>query len=154
MNRLQRAAAVSLTSLAFALGSAAPVFADGAASTRNIIIFGAAAAAGTAAIVNHNKKVHERYAEDANNLAAAQAEASAAESDARVARGQAEQEHNAYLKAHSAYVREASLAARFKRQSETQHDVIAGLRRQLADEKRLAALEAQQHKVSFWPWQR
>ena len=39
---------------------AAPALADGAASTRNIIIGGAAA---TLLIINHNRKVHEKYAE-------------------------------------------------------------------------------------------
>jgi uncharacterized protein HemX len=43
--------------------------ADGAASTRNILL-GVGAAAGTLIIINHNKKVHEKYAEDAQKQAA------------------------------------------------------------------------------------
>ncbi|MBV8172832.1 MAG: hypothetical protein JO219_12975 [Candidatus Eremiobacteraeota bacterium] len=43
--------------------------ADGAASTRNILL-GAGAAAATLIIINHNKKVHEKYAEDAQRQAA------------------------------------------------------------------------------------
>ncbi|HEY8297504.1 MAG TPA: hypothetical protein VIG32_05730 [Candidatus Baltobacteraceae bacterium] len=51
---------------------AAPALANGAASTRNII-FGAAAA--TYLIIQHNRKVHQRYAEDARRQAAAQSQA-------------------------------------------------------------------------------
>ena len=43
--------------------------ADGAASTRNILI-GVGAAAATLIIINHNKKVHQKYAEDAQKQAA------------------------------------------------------------------------------------
>jgi hypothetical protein len=43
--------------------------ADGAASTRNILI-GVGAAAATLVIINHNKKVHQKYAEDAQKQAA------------------------------------------------------------------------------------
>lgn len=53
--------------LAFVPGKQA--FADGAASTRNILL-GIGAAAGTLLIINHNKKVHEKYAQDASNEAA------------------------------------------------------------------------------------
>jgi hypothetical protein len=53
--------------LAFLPGRQA--YADGAASTRNILL-GIGAAAGTLLIINHNKKVHEKYAQDAANEAA------------------------------------------------------------------------------------
>jgi hypothetical protein len=53
--------------LAFVPGRQA--YADGAASTRNILL-GIGAAAGTLLIINHNKKVHEKYAQDAANEAA------------------------------------------------------------------------------------
>lgn len=43
--------------------------ADGAASTRNIL-FGLGAAAGTLIIINHNRQVHEKYAQDAQTEAA------------------------------------------------------------------------------------
>jgi hypothetical protein len=45
------------------------ILADGAASTRNILI-GVGAAAATLVIINHNKKVHQKYAEDAQKQAA------------------------------------------------------------------------------------
>lgn len=47
----------------------AATLADGAASTRNILL-GVGAAAGTLIIINHNKKVHQKYAEDAQKQAA------------------------------------------------------------------------------------
>src|ERR1700722_15093336 len=50
-----------------------PAWADGGASTRNIIL-GGAAAAGTLLIINHNKQVHARYAADAQRQAALQAQ--------------------------------------------------------------------------------
>lgn len=52
--------------LAFVPGREA--FADGGASTRNILL-GIGAAAGTLLIINHNKQVHEKYAQDAANEA-------------------------------------------------------------------------------------
>ena len=51
------------------LAAVRPVLADGAASTRNILI-GVGAAAATLIIINHNKKLHEKYAEDAAKQAA------------------------------------------------------------------------------------
>lgn len=62
--------------LAFLPGRQA--FADGAASTRNILL-GIGAAAGTLIIINHNKKVHEKYAQDAANEAALQSQRDNAE---------------------------------------------------------------------------
>jgi hypothetical protein len=150
-NRKRGTVTLTMISLALALGSARPAYADGAASTRNIIIFGAAAAGGTAAIINHNKKVHERYAEDAANIAAAQAEARAAESDAQIAQSQARAEHNAYLKAHNAFSQEAARAEHYKKQSDTQHHLIVDLRRQLQVAQHEKE-KAEQHRVSFWPW--
>ncbi len=61
-----RRASIAAATLAAVLGTSLsaplPAAADGAASTRNII-FGAAAVGGTLLILNHNKKVHEKYAE-------------------------------------------------------------------------------------------
>jgi hypothetical protein len=48
---------------------ASAVRADGGASTRNIL-FGIGAAAGTLIIINHNRQVHEKYAQDAQTQAA------------------------------------------------------------------------------------
>jgi hypothetical protein len=50
------------------LAPAPQALADGAASTRNILL-GVGAAAGTLIIINHNKKVHQKYAEDAQKEA-------------------------------------------------------------------------------------
>lgn len=52
-----------------AFAPARQAVADGAASTRNILL-GIGAAAGTLIIINHNKQVHEKYAQDAANQAA------------------------------------------------------------------------------------
>ena len=56
------AAIALLTALIAATFPVAPARADGAASTRNIIL-GGALAAGTLIVVNHNKKVHQKEAE-------------------------------------------------------------------------------------------
>ncbi len=97
-----------------------PVVADGAASTRNII-FGAAAVAGTLLIINHNKKVHEKYAEYDRRQAYLQAE------NANMAA--------AYNSERQAYLHEAALVgeykkevAAYKREVAYQHTVIQQLR--------------------------
>ena len=56
--------------------------ADGAASTRNILI-GVGAAAATLIIINHNKKVHQKYAEDAQKQAALAAQRDDAQAAAK-----------------------------------------------------------------------
>ena len=64
-------ALVAAALVAAFLASMAPApraLADGAASTRNILL-GIGAAAGTLIIINHNKKVHQKYAEDAQKEA-------------------------------------------------------------------------------------
>jgi|SRR6516225_5412692 hypothetical protein len=76
-------ALVAAALVAAFLASMAPApqaLADGAASTRNILL-GIGAAAGTLIIINHNKKVHQKYAEDAQkeaSLAAQRDDAQAA----------------------------------------------------------------------------
>jgi hypothetical protein len=62
-------AAGLIGALALAMAPKPMALADGAASTRNILI-GVGAAAATLIIINHNKKVHEKYAEDAQKQAA------------------------------------------------------------------------------------
>ena len=67
---------VAASLVAAILVSLAPsprALADGAASTRNILM-GVGAAAATLIIINHNKKVHQKYAEDAQKQAATAAE--------------------------------------------------------------------------------
>jgi hypothetical protein len=68
---MKRRILASAVVLAFilALGPVPRAAADGGASTRNILL-GVGAAAGTLIIINHNKQVHEHYAQDAANQAA------------------------------------------------------------------------------------
>ncbi len=117
MNVKQALAAVALTgSIALAV-PATPVMADGAASTRNIL-FGAAAATATYLIISHNRKVHERYAEDSRRQAALQSE----NNDAWAAYHQ--EEH--------AYQEQVAANADLKREVSYQHNVVEQQRRQLA----------------------
>jgi hypothetical protein len=104
-----------LAAMLATLAPQAPVSADGAASTRNILIGGAAAAL---IIINHNKKVHERYAQDA----ATQAQLAAQRDNAT----------QAYQQEKSAYNSEAALVSDLKREVAYQHQVIDQLRHQVA----------------------
>ncbi len=115
---MRLAAAATLAALLTTLAPQAPALADGAASTRNIILGGAAA---TLLIINHNRKVHERYAEDAKRQAAT-----------------AQQRDDAWAAYNSekmAYAHEATVAADLKKEVAYQHQVIEGQRRQLAAAK-------------------
>jgi len=93
----------------------APALADGAASTRNILIGGAAA---TLLIINHNRKVHQKYAEYDRQQAATQAQANNAQA--------------AYQSERSAYEHEAALVAGYKHEVAVQHQMVLQLRHQLA----------------------
>ncbi|MEA2720804.1 MAG: hypothetical protein QOJ39_2668 [Candidatus Eremiobacteraeota bacterium] len=104
------AATLALTAL-----PAAPALADGAASTRNILIGGAAAAL---LIINHNKKVHEKYAEKDRRQAETQAEANNAEA--------------AYASERQAYLHEAALVSSYKHEVAVQHQEVLRLRHQVA----------------------
>ena len=90
-----------------------PALADGAASTRNIIL-GGAAVAGTLLIINHNKKVHEKYAEYDRRQAQTQSEASNAEA--------------AYQSERSAYQHEAALVSSYRHEVAIQHQEVLRLR--------------------------
>ncbi|HZT13117.1 MAG TPA: hypothetical protein VFA29_09945 [Candidatus Baltobacteraceae bacterium] len=71
MNFKRAIAGTTLAALCATLVPAAPALADGKASTRNILLgIGAA----TYLIIQHNRKVHERYAEDARRQAELQSE--------------------------------------------------------------------------------
>jgi hypothetical protein len=96
---------------------AAPALADGAASTRNIIL-GGAAVAGTLLIINHNKKVHQKYAEYDRRQAETQA--------------QANNNYAAYQSERQAYQHEAALVSAYKHEVSIQHDEVLRLRHQLA----------------------
>jgi hypothetical protein len=114
--RLSRIIGVSVIAAMLAtLAPQAPVSADGAASTRNIILGGAAAAL---IIINHNKQVHARYAQDA----ATQASLAAQRDDAQAA----------YNSERKAYESEAALVADLKKEVSYQHNMIEQLRHQVA----------------------
>jgi len=95
--------------------------ANGAASTRNIIFGTAAAAAGTLLIINHNKKVHQKYAEYDRQQAATAASRDRAEA--------------AYVNEQAAYAHEASLVADYKHETAYQHGQV------VARDREIAALE-------------
>ena len=96
--------------------------ADGAASTRNIIFGTAAAAAGTLLIINHNKKVHEKYAEYDRQQAATQSEAN--------------QSQAAYESERQAYEHEANLVSEYKQETSVQHGVVKEQTAEIASLKR------------------
>lgn len=129
-------AVVALTATAGAAVPALPAMADGAASTRNIFL---GAAAATYLVIQHNRKVHERYAEDARRQAELQSENSDAWS--------------AYHQEQRAYSEEVAVNAELKREVAYQHKIVEQQRRQLsmlgyhssADRGRVAATA---HRVS------
>ncbi|HTZ53922.1 MAG TPA: hypothetical protein VMB20_02580 [Candidatus Acidoferrum sp.] len=96
---------------------ATPAHANGAASTRNIIIFSAAAAA-TYLIVQHNRKVHQREAE----AAARQAELEQENDNAS----------SAYEQAHRAYEEELAVNSELQKEVAYQHAVVEAQRQELA----------------------
>lgn len=109
--------ALAGTALAAVLATMAPAasLADGRASTRNIIL---GAGAATYLIIQHNRKVHQRYAEDARR----QAELSQQRNDA----------WSAYNSERTAYDQQAAANADLRREVAYQHHVIAQQRQQLA----------------------
>lgn len=120
MNKQSLAALALAAGLTASVVPAAPALADGAASTRNILIGGAAAAAGTLILINHNKQVHAKYAEDARQQAAAQAQANNAEA--------------AYESEKSAYQNQSAVLSEYKHEVVVQHQQIVALRRQVSME--------------------
>ncbi len=121
---LTLAAALATTAI-----PAAPALADGAASTRNIIIGGAAA---TLLILNHNRKVHQKYAEKDRAIARQQARASNAEA--------------AYESERQAYAHEAALVTSYQHEVAVQHQEVLRLRHELAMSRR-----ATQHVAAARP---
>jgi len=112
---VQRAiAAVLLFACVLTAVPAVRVAANGAASTRNIILgIGAA----TYLILQHNRKVHQRYAEDAQRQAAL------------------EQQRNdlnaAYTAERRAYEEEVAVNATLRREISYQHQVVTQQRHEL-----------------------
>jgi hypothetical protein len=94
---------------------AAPALADGAASTRNILL---GVGAATYLIIQHNRKVHEKYAEDARRQAQLQSE----NNDAWAA----------YSSEKNAYSNSLAEIVDLKREVAYQHGIIVQQRDQLA----------------------
>jgi uncharacterized protein HemX len=95
---------------------AAPAAANGAASTRNLILLGGAAAAYL--IIRHNHKVHEREAAHAQRQAARE-----------------EQNDNAwaaYRQAERAYQQEAAANAELQKEIAYQHSAVESQQKELA----------------------
>ena len=114
--KLSRFVAVAVIAAFVAtLAPKAPASADGAASTRNIILGGAAA---TLLIINHNKQVHAHYAQDAANEASLAAQRDNAQA--------------AYESERKAYTNEAALVSDLQREVAYQHNMIDQLRQQVA----------------------
>jgi hypothetical protein len=109
--------AVLAAAMGLSLLAPRPAAADGAASTRNII-FGAAAVGGTLLILNHNKKVHEKYAEYDRQQASLQAENSNTEA--------------AYQSERQAYQHEAQVVGDYQRENAYQHKVVQQQNRRIA----------------------
>ncbi|MDP9025639.1 MAG: hypothetical protein M3N13_09735 [Candidatus Eremiobacteraeota bacterium] len=93
----------------------AATLADGRASTRNIIL---GVGAATYLIIQHNRKVHQRYAEDARR----QAELSQQRNDA----------WSAYNSERAAYQQQLAANADLRREVAYQHHIISQQRQQLA----------------------
>lgn len=108
-------AGTTLAAMLALLVPAAPALADGAASTRNILL---GVGAATYLIIQHNRKVHEKYAEDARRQAELQSE----NNDAWAAYSS---EKNAYSNALAEIVD-------LKREVAYQHNVVQQLRHQVA----------------------
>ena len=116
--RIRRLLAACVAAAVLALGMpATPAHADGAASTRNIVIFSAAAAA-TYLIVQHNRKVHEREAQAAARQAALEQEN--------------DDTSSAYEQAHRAYEEELAVNGELQKEVAYQHSVVEAQRQELA----------------------
>lgn len=108
-------AGTTLAAMLALLVPAAPALADGAASTRNILLgIGAA----TYLIIQHNRKVHEKYAEYDRRQAELQSE----NNDAWAA----------YSSEKNAYNNSLAEVVDLKREVAYQHNVVQQLRHQLA----------------------
>ncbi|HKU67322.1 MAG TPA: hypothetical protein VJP85_06090 [Candidatus Baltobacteraceae bacterium] len=108
-------AGTTLAAMLALLVPAAPALADGAASTRNIILgIGAA----TYLIIQHNRKVHEKYAEYDRR----QAELRSENNDAWAA----------YSSEKNAYSNAIAEVSDLKREVAYQHKVVQQLRHQVA----------------------
>ena len=137
MNMKRTLASIALAgTVALTAIPAAPALADGAASTRNII-GGAALAAGTLLIINHNKQVHAK--EDRMATAQAQSEENANNAQA------------AYQAERRAYLSQVAINGEYKHEVAVQHRMIVQLRRQVASASKqgnVASAPAQPARVA------
>jgi hypothetical protein len=113
-----------IAALLMSLTPAPQVLADGAASTRNILL-GVGAAAATLIIINHNKKVHQKYAEDAQ----AQAALASQRNDAQAAYRAEVKAYDNQVAVNSELKEEVAIK---DKQAQQQKDAIDQLRQQLA----------------------
>ena len=116
MKPQQALASLALTGVLSLAIPAAPTYADGAASTRNLLLLGGAAA--TYLIIQHNRKVHEKYAEDAQRQAALEQENDNAWA--------------AYQQEQRAYNEEVAVNRQLEKEVAYQHDVVLQQRHELA----------------------
>jgi len=117
MKEIRAFLAVLAASAILLLGvPAAPAQANGAASTRNLLLLGGAAA--TYLIVQHNRKVHAQEAENAQRQAAAEE----ASNDA----------WSAYHQAEHAYQEELVVNGELQKELAYQHRVVTAQRAELA----------------------
>ncbi len=115
MKLRQALASLALTgTIALAMPSV-PSYADGAASTRNILLLGGAA---TYLIIQHNRKVHQKYAEDAQRQAALEQQNSNTEA--------------AYQQEVRAYNEEVAVNRSLQKEIAYQHGIVERQREQLA----------------------
>ena len=116
MNIKQALASMALTGTLALVLPAAPAYADGAASTRNLILLGGAAA--TYLIVQHNRKVHEKYAEYDRRQAALSQE----NNDAWAA----------YHQEQKAYAQQVQVNEELKKEVAYQHRIVQQQQREIA----------------------
>jgi hypothetical protein len=120
-------AGTALAAMLALLVPAAPALADGAASTRNILL---GVGAATYLIIQHNRKVHEKYAEYDRRQAELQSE----NNDAWAA----------YSSEKHAYQNAIAEVGDLKREVAYQHNVVEQLRHQVAMSHRSAPSAARQ----------
>ena len=111
----KRAIAGTTMAAMLALAVPSPTLADGAASTRNILL---GAGVATYLIIQHNRKVHEKYAEDARRQAQLQSQNSNMQA--------------AYSSERTAYQNARAEIVDLKREVAYQHSVILQQRHQVA----------------------
>ncbi|GAC1442252.1 MAG: hypothetical protein NVS2B8_07890 [Vulcanimicrobiaceae bacterium] len=137
-SRLGTAALAGVMGLS--LAAPTPARADGAASTRNII-FGAAAIGGTLLVINHNKKVHQRYAEYDRRQAQAAAERNQAQA--------------AYSSERRAYEHEVAINRDLEREVAYEHRAVRERDKQIASLKHslIVAKYGRIHRTAYVPEQ-